>query len=105
MRRRSLPMPSICAPIATRQSARSLISGSRAALISRVSPSASAGGHQQVFGGADRDRRKGDLGAAQSFGRAGVDIAFAQFNLGPEPLQPLYVEIDRACADRAPARQ
>ena len=64
-----------------------------------------AGRHQQIFGGADRDRREGDLRAPQSFGGARIDIAFAQLDLGAEPLQPLYMEVDGAGADRATARQ
>jgi hypothetical protein len=42
MRITSLPAPEICAPIATRQLARSTTSGSRAAFSITVSPSASA---------------------------------------------------------------
>ena len=49
------------------------------------------GRHQQVFGGADRDAREHDLGAAQPFWRARLDIAFGQLDLGSEPLQPLQV--------------
>ena len=98
-------MPSIRAPIATRQWARSVISGSRAALIRTRLAVGQRRGHQQVFGGADRDAGKHDLGAAQPLGGARLDIALAQFDLGAEPPQPLEVQIDRPGADRAAARQ
>src|SRR4029077_16692233 len=44
------------------------------------------GRHQEVFGGADRHTRKDNLGTAQPFRSARLDIALAQFDFGPEPL-------------------
>ena len=64
-----------------------------------------ARGHQEIFGGSDRDRRKGDLGAAQSLGRACVDVAFAQLDLGAQMLQAPDVEVHGPGPDRATSRQ
>ncbi len=87
MRSRSLPMPSMRAPIATRQSARSVISGSRAALISTVSPSASVAAISRFSVAPTETDGKDDFGAVQPFGRARIDIAFVQLDLGAEPAQ------------------
>ena len=61
--------------------------------------------HQQILGGADRDDRKDDFGAAQPLWRARVDITLVQFDLRAEPAQPGDMQVDRPRADRAPAGQ
>ena len=55
-----MPAPAIFAPIALRQSARSTISGSRAAFSITVSPLASVAAISSDMGGADRDLREDD---------------------------------------------
>jgi hypothetical protein len=47
--------------------------------------------HQQVLGGPDRDAREHDLGAAQAFRGACLDITLTQFDLGTQPLQPFQM--------------
>ena len=63
------------------------------------------GGQKRVFGGADRNEGELDLGALQTLGRAGGDIAFVQLDLGAQRRQRLQVQIDRTRADGAAARQ
>jgi hypothetical protein len=56
-------------------------------------------------GGADRDFRKGDASALQAARRFGDDIAAVDVDLGAELLQSHQVQVDRARADGAAARQ
>ena len=102
---RSVPAPSMSAPIATRHRARSTISGSRAALTSTLSPLAKRRGHHHILGGADRDDREHDLGAREPMLGARLDIAAVELDRRAQALQSLDVEIDRPRADGAAARQ
>ena len=67
------------------------------------------GGHYQILGGADGDLGKGDFGPVQPVlaapGGLGKDIAVSQLDPGAERLQPHEVQVDRARADGATARQ
>ena len=98
-------MPSILAPMAIRQLARSAISGSRAAFGEDGGAFGERGGHQQVFGGADRDEGEDDVGAVQAGGGGGVDIAGVELDGGTHGFQPFEVQVDRAGADIAAAGQ
>ena len=102
----TVPAPSIFAPILLRQSARSTISGSRAAFSITVVPLASDGRHQRGVGAADRHLGKIDLAAAQAVvGACAIDVAAVDLDLRAEPLQRHDEEIDRPRADGAAARQ
>ena len=61
------------------------------------------GGHQQIFGGADRDERKQDVRALEALGDGGVDVAAFQADFGAHLLQPFQVQVDRPGADGAAA--
>ena len=63
-----------------------------------------AGGHQDVLGAGDADRLEADLGAAQPL-RPRLDVAVLHLDLGAHPLQRGEVQVDRARADGAAARQ
>ena len=89
--------PRSCAPIATRQRARSTISGSRAALAITVSPSASAAAISRFSVAPDRglgetrcSRPSGPCGAGAGRSRS------LELDLGAQRLQALEVQVDRA---------
>ena len=105
MRISLVPAPSTFAPIAFRQSARSAISGSRAAFFSTVSPLRQHGGEHGVLGGADGDERKVDLGALQAAQRRRFHIALLDDDIGAHRLERLQVQIHRPRADGAAAGQ
>ncbi len=100
-----VPAPSTFAPMAFRQLARSSISGSRAAFLISVTPSASTAASMRVFGRAHGGDRELDLGALQAARRLGVDVALVQVDVGAERAQRLQVQVDRPRADRAAAGQ
>jgi hypothetical protein len=75
--------------MAIRQWPRSLTSGSRAALTSRVS----------------RDLGKDHLGAGQPFRRPGQNVAVLELHLGAELFQALKMHVHRPGTDGAAARQ
>ena len=101
----SVPIPSMTAPIFTRHSARSLTSGSRAALISRGLAGGERRRHHQVLGRPDRDLRKHDLRAGQPVRRPRLDVALLERDLGAELFQALEMQVDRPGTDGAAARQ
>ncbi|MCY1169016.1 hypothetical protein D9M73_90300 [compost metagenome] len=62
--------------------------------------------HHDIFGRADRDDREGIFAARQTPARRDrLDIARRHFELRADRLQRLQMQIDRAIADRAAARQ
>ena len=102
---RSLPMPSIRAPMAFRQRARSPISGSRAALASTVRPSASAAAISR-FSVAPTETNGNTMVAPRSRPlTVAVDVAAVEPERRAHLLQALEVQVDRPGADRAAARQ
>jgi hypothetical protein len=99
----SVPAPLILAPMAIRKFARSTTSGSRAAFSSTVSPSASVAAIMRfsvpVTVTVSSTRR------APCSGRARLDVAVFDVNVGAHGLQAGDVDVDRARADRAAAGQ
>ena len=88
MRSRSVPMPSIRAPMRIRHMARSAISGSRAALTSSVSPSARVAAISRFSVAPTETCGKMILRAAQAAARRpGVDVAAFQLDGGADLLQ------------------
>ena len=64
------------------------------------------GGHQRVFGGADRHDRESEGAAGQAaIGRARLHIARCDLDDCAEGLQRFQMQVDRAVADRAAAGQ
>ncbi len=61
--------------------------------------------HHEILGGTDRNIGEYDAAADQSLRRLGKDIAVMQLDLGTQLSQALEVQIDRARADGAAARQ
>ena len=100
-----VPAPLIRAPILTRQSARSLTSGSRAALAISVEPCASAAAIIATWVPPTVTLGKSISAAVEAFGRLGDDVAGLDRDLGAELLQRHQQKIDRAGADRAAAGQ
>ncbi len=106
MRSVEVPMPSILAPILTRHSATSPISGSRAAFSMTVSPRAKRGRQQHVVRGADRYLGEHDAAAAQGAALGlGENVAGFDLDLGAELLQAHQMQIDGTRADGAAAGQ
>ncbi len=95
------------APILTRQSATSPISGSRAAFSITVSPLASARRQKDVVGRADRDLREIRCGrrAGQPCGALRENVAAVDIDFGAQRLQTHQVQVDRPRADGAAAGQ
>ena len=101
-----VPSPSISAPIARRQRARSAISGSRAAFSSTVVPRASVAAMSAFSVAPTETSGKGEAAAAEpARGRAGMDVALAQVERGAHRLQRAQVEVHGTRADGAAARQ
>ena len=87
-----------------RQSARSAISGSQAALRISVVPWASTAA-SMACSVAPTETGKLDLRALQAPRRLGVDIALVQVDLRAQRLQRLQEQVDRPRADGAAAGQ
>ena len=85
------------APIATSNSHRSTISGSRAAL-SIVVTLGEHGGGQDVLGGADARELERDVGAVQAVGGR-LDVAVAELERRAHRLEPGEVHVDRPGAE------
>ena len=98
------PTPSILAPILTRHSATSPISGSRAAFSITVSPLRQRRRHQHGVGGAHRDLGEGHPGTLEAARRPGHHVAAVDVDLGAERLEPHQVQVDRPGADGTAAR-
>ena len=76
-----VPAPSIRAPILTSRSARSLTSGSRAALRITVSPLARTAAIKMSFGPGDGDAVEMNVAALQPFRRTRFNVSVALVNL------------------------
>ncbi len=100
MQIRLLPWPSISAPMAINSSARSPISGSRAAFSKHGLAFCERRGHHQVLGPGDRHHVGGDAGTLQA-ACAGDDIAVLDTDVSAHRLQPQDVLVDRPRTDRA----
>ena len=99
-----VPAPSICAPMAIRQLARSTTSGSCAAFSITVVPCGQRGGHQDVLGAGDGDHVHHDARALEPLG-ARLDVAVLDRNVGAQRLQAADMLVHRARTDRAATGQ
>ena len=91
--------------MAIRQTARSVISGSRAMFSRTVSPLASVAASNRFSVAPTDCCGKDDVSTGQAARGLGVDEAALDFDLGAELRQPLQVQVDRAAADGAAAGQ
>ena len=99
-----LPAPDTWAPMPTRKSARSAISGSRAALSMTVVPLASTAAVERVLGGPDAGELEQQRGPDQPVG-GGLDVAVGRLEAGAELLEAAHVHVDRARAEVVAAGQ
>ena len=97
--------PRSCAPILTRHSATSPISGSRAAFSITVSPLASAAAISTVWVAPTETFGNTMRAPLQALRRLGDDVAAVDVDLGAQRLQRHQVQVDRPRADGAAARQ
>ena len=98
-------MPSMLAPILTRHSATSPISGSRAAFSITVSPLASAAAISTLWVAPTDTLGKITRAPVQALGRLGHDVAAVDLDLGAQRLEAHQVQVDRPRADGAAAGQ
>ena len=99
-----VPMPVMFAPIATRNSQRSVISGSRAALSMRVTPSASTAAVSRFSVAPTRREVEGDVGAVEPVGER-LEVPVAELERGPHRFQARHVHVDRTGTEIVAARQ
>ena len=86
----------------TRRSARSITSGSQAALRITVSPSGQAGRHEDVLGTGDRDHVEIDLRPLEPI-RLGLHVPVLDHDAGAHLLESREVKVDGPGPDRAAA--
>ena len=100
----AVPMPSMRAPIFTRKSHRSMISGSRAALSIVVTPSASTAAVTRFSVAPTLGKSNVIVGTVQPLGRAPRGTPWANLNSAPIASRPCDVQVDRAGAEVVAAR-